>query len=253
MIRIFTLACFVILFLQPLSAQSTQENTTRNYLTSNPDGTTLKLSGIISIGLYNALVLAIQGDKIKEVIVDSKGGDVESAIKIARLIRDKNVLLTVDGACISSCANYIFTAAKRKRVLIGSLLAYHGSILTNQKLRGNFNNPMIELTASLERSFFDENGINLKLFSIWDDAIRELELSHLLITGGALSNDRSCKMTVVWAPNRKDLEQFGVLGIEEFWYPSSAEEFLYQRQNTGMANDLINYSSSSDLKIACKK
>jgi ATP-dependent protease ClpP protease subunit len=63
--------------------------------------------------------------KVKYFVVDSDGGDVAAAIKIANVIADHDITVVVNGACISSCANYFFTAGKKKIIRQG-FVAFHG-------------------------------------------------------------------------------------------------------------------------------
>lgn len=62
--------------------------------------------------------------------VRSEGGDTEAGMLLGRFIRSKHLDLEINGLCASSCANYIFPAARRKLIARGSLLAFHGTAYT---------------------------------------------------------------------------------------------------------------------------
>jgi len=63
----------------------------------------------------------------RQLVIDSPGGEVEAGIALGRWVFDLGLDLVVDGECLSSCANYVFTAARRKTVLAGSVVGWHGN------------------------------------------------------------------------------------------------------------------------------
>lgn len=64
---------------------------------------------------------------IKKIIVDSGGGDAEVGLQIGQIIASGNVDVEVQGICVSSCANYIFTAGNRK-ILNNGIVGFHGNM-----------------------------------------------------------------------------------------------------------------------------
>lgn len=64
---------------------------------------------------------------IRWVIVDSPGGAVESALDMAELMRARGMSIYVRGLCASSCANYLFVAAKLKVLGPDAIVGWHGS------------------------------------------------------------------------------------------------------------------------------
>lgn len=126
---------------------------------------------------------AIKNLKIKKLRVNSGGGDVEAAIKLALWIYHNKIDIEVIEYCLSSCANYLFTAAYRKIILPGAIVAWHGNyhhlkhtglwrndILTRMKrtretrvqARNNVLNQVNHL-VKLEQSFFKEIGVDQKI------------------------------------------------------------------------------------------
>ncbi len=63
---------------------------------------------------------------VQTVYLRSPGGDVASAIDIAREIHRRNMDVVVDGNCGSGCANYLFIAGRSKKVVYGGALLLHG-------------------------------------------------------------------------------------------------------------------------------
>lgn len=64
-----------------------------------------------------------------DIIISSGGGDAESAITLANWIRENNISITIENACISSCANYIVPAASQTLVRKGAIIGWHGGAL----------------------------------------------------------------------------------------------------------------------------
>jgi hypothetical protein len=59
--------------------------------------------------------------------VQSPGGSGEEAMKMARFIHAKGLDIEIMRGCASSCANYMFPAARRKTIPPGAVLGYHGT------------------------------------------------------------------------------------------------------------------------------
>ena len=72
-------------------------------------------------------VVALEPNRVKWLIVDSIGGDVEPAIEMANVIHQHGISIYVDGLCASSCANYLFPAARSRVLGPGAIVAWHGS------------------------------------------------------------------------------------------------------------------------------
>jgi hypothetical protein len=62
-----------------------------------------------------------------QIIVNSQGGDVFAGMELGTWIREQGLLLVVDKGCASSCANYVFTAARKKALKKHSVLIWHGN------------------------------------------------------------------------------------------------------------------------------
>jgi ATP-dependent protease ClpP protease subunit len=163
----------------------------------------------------------IMNKDIDTLIVRSGGGDVLAAIPIAEKIQKKNMDIVVDGLCVSSCADYFFIAAKRKKVSPNSLVLLHGGITA--KLEHD-SEKMIEEMAGLgakleqvelymkrwregakkEQEIYKNAGVDIAL----------MEYTHIV-------TDRDYDY---WAPPPETFKKLGVKDITEFWYPSSDKE-----------------------------
>lgn len=63
---------------------------------------------------------------LTEFSIDSQGGDVKAALKLARWIQANGLDVRVRSVCYSACANYIFIAGKKKILNSGAFVAWHG-------------------------------------------------------------------------------------------------------------------------------
>lgn len=61
--------------------------------------------------------------------VHSPGGESDEGILLGRFIHAKGLDLEIDRGCGSSCANYMFPAARHKKIPPGAVLAYHGTMI----------------------------------------------------------------------------------------------------------------------------
>jgi len=85
------------------------------------------ISGPISNELASALEETLLDLTVTELWIRSGGGDVEAGHRMGRRIRERNLKVVVDQYCISSCANYIFTAGAKRVLPDGAYVVWHGN------------------------------------------------------------------------------------------------------------------------------
>lgn len=61
------------------------------------------------------------------LVISSGGGSVMLGMDLGDWVYENEISIVIDRFCASSCANYIFTAAKRKGLKKDSILLWHGS------------------------------------------------------------------------------------------------------------------------------
>ncbi|RUO42191.1 hypothetical protein CWE22_08605 [Pseudidiomarina aestuarii] len=66
-------------------------------------------------------------DKPERLLVSSRGGEIGLGLELGNWVKDNNLDVEVMDVCASSCANYIFPAAKTKYLRKDSVLLWHGS------------------------------------------------------------------------------------------------------------------------------
>lgn len=94
---------------------------------SSKDGRTLLLEGEIKDG-DEAKFFAALTPQVKTLMLNSGGGDVRPALKMARAVRTRRLQVIVDGLCGSSCANYLFVAGSSQEVKPDSVVLWHGGV-----------------------------------------------------------------------------------------------------------------------------
>lgn len=73
-------------------------------------------------------LLLLQEEKVTRVVITSRGGNVASALDMAVAIHERQLDVEVPTVCESSCANYIFPAARNKTLGRPGAVAWHGNM-----------------------------------------------------------------------------------------------------------------------------
>ena len=95
-----------------------------------PKGTAIIATGPITTGdaaKLEMLVSAATTDEngLRRIILESPGGNVIEAVRIAEIIRNKNFVTLVKGECASACAMVLYPAGRYSMLLDGGKLGFH--------------------------------------------------------------------------------------------------------------------------------
>ena len=116
----------------------------------------------------------------ERLVMTSGGGSVKAGIALGRWVREQGLTLVIEDYCLSSCANYVFTAALRKRIRPGAVVGWHGNyrhLLETGLWREDAAGRMVregedratalrrareyaEELVALEKAFFEQIGVN---------------------------------------------------------------------------------------------
>lgn len=110
--------------------EATCSSTTRCgwYLINNH---TLGFRGEIIVSkTYKEFSKFYDSKKIDTLVINSLGGAVIDGMEIGEVIRRDKLNISVDGYCISSCANYFFLLAAAKTVK--GIVGFHGGVISNK-------------------------------------------------------------------------------------------------------------------------
>lgn len=113
---------FSILLLSSTFAYASED--TQVYL----DGNKINYQGELTQS-SNEKTFKIYGENknnIKWISIKSTGGEVNASLDLAEFINENNLNIEVTEYCLSSCANYIFTAANEKLISKNALIGFHG-------------------------------------------------------------------------------------------------------------------------------
>lgn len=116
------------------SAQPENQRLSQTFLTGKahieltPEGV-LHYQGKITFFHYESLVSLYKAAKNKpsHLSIKSLGGDGLAAIMLGHFIHQEGLSLTINDYCMSSCANFVFTASPHVTLSSNTLVVFHGS------------------------------------------------------------------------------------------------------------------------------
>jgi hypothetical protein len=91
-------------------------------------GDAVVFSGRISAGSTAQFLRLLQEPAVKRLVITSQGGNVAAALDMAGAIHERGLDVEVPTACLSSCANYIFPAGRRKTIGSPDAVGWHGNM-----------------------------------------------------------------------------------------------------------------------------
>lgn len=91
------------------------------------EGLRLRYQGEITTHGVAATRRLTQGRRIDELVIASSGGEINAGMDLGEWVHERGLTVVVDEYCLSSCANYVFTAAWQKVLARGAVVAWHGS------------------------------------------------------------------------------------------------------------------------------
>lgn len=92
---------------------------------------------------------------IKKIIITSQGGDMHAGLELGTWVRRLGLDVEVFALCQSACANYVFTAGKKKIIDKEALVLWHGSI-EQKKIR----ELQLKYQDTLSKSFYSQGALS---------------------------------------------------------------------------------------------
>ncbi|QCK86093.1 hypothetical protein E8L99_10180 [Phreatobacter aquaticus] len=166
-------------------------------------GVTLCFSGEIDAASTARAITLLPA--VTAMVITSDGGEVRAALALARALRAGGQLLVVERACVSSCANFLFTAARRKAVAPEALVVFHGGIAP-QAFGGLFGGGDERQLLGETQGFFRDIGVDGSI--TYDPPYRRDPRSGVR----SLADE--------WTASPAGLRRRGVGGIVSLWWPS---------------------------------
>jgi hypothetical protein len=109
-------------------------------------GVVLKLRGEVRVGDYRRLKMILQNSSVVGLEIRSGGGSLEEGLDIARVVRDKGLVVYASKECDSACS-VIFFAAKERHIGLGCKIGVHSV----SNLRGKEDEDSIWVTIQMSR------------------------------------------------------------------------------------------------------
>jgi hypothetical protein len=96
-------------------------------VTVSREGERVRYVGELTEEGFAALRQVSEGHPVRTLVITSAGGEINAGMDFGEWAFERRVDLEVDEICLSSCANYIFPAARNKLIRAGAVVAWHGS------------------------------------------------------------------------------------------------------------------------------
>jgi hypothetical protein len=96
-------------------------------VTVSLEGDRVRYAGELTDAGFAALRSIVRGKPVHTLTITSAGGEVNAGMDFGEWTFERRLDLEVDDICLSSCANYVFPAARNKLIRPGALVAWHGS------------------------------------------------------------------------------------------------------------------------------
>lgn len=209
---------------------------------------TLCLKGIIKP--YDKLAEVLKGASVSTMVVNSPGGYAAPALDAALIMQARGIDIYVDGICASSCANYLFVAARHKYVPEHSLVLWHGSPGANDEITTTppgwtkeevvaFNERARRVSREQAR-LLQLTGVNGKLLNVAGETFFE---NPVVVSHGWTAKDIESDAMMgrfAWTVGPKRLKQeYGITGIRQMWYPDVMTLYAYGKTVLGDGFSLI--------------
>lgn len=131
------------------------------------DGDTVRFHGQINETAAAEFLRLLAERPVTRLVITSGGGQVAAALDMAQAIHERQLDVEVPTACHSSCANYIFPAARAKLIGHASAVAWHGNmehvLYLQQTGRARWDERLMEgarYLARREAEFFRRIGVD---------------------------------------------------------------------------------------------
>lgn len=229
------LAATAILFVQAVGAQNF------NVLRLQQ---TVMVNGKLTPESVARVVTEIRRDSTQKLIINSSGGDVAAAMQLGSVVRELDLDVEVQEACVSSCANYVFSAGRKKQVADGALVVWHGSVM-QKDLRD-----MVEryrlLSGLRENELSDEQKTWLQGNGMISQKLAGLQQIQAEYFSSIGVDERITRLgqepvpvAEAWTVTASTMQAFGITNVE---LPAGYETLAYAQRwvkNSGFKEKLV--------------
>jgi hypothetical protein len=152
--------------------------------------------------------------EVERLVIRSSGGDVEAGIALGHRVFEAELDVEVRDYCLSSCANYVFPAGRRKIIPTGAVVAWHGSyrhLQITDQWRDDIAYRMRELGEDAPTAERRAHRDMLRLVSLEQALFERIGVDGYLCWAGKLPPFDAPDYYVLSAV---DMARFGVVNVE---------------------------------------
>ncbi|WP_028572875.1 hypothetical protein [Desulfonatronum lacustre] len=96
------------------------------------EGTTATFVGSITDLNVAKFLDSVEGRVVETLVIASGGGEINAGMRLGEWVFDNQADVVVEKMCMSSCANYVFTAGRRKIIRANAIVGWHGNALQKE-------------------------------------------------------------------------------------------------------------------------
>jgi hypothetical protein len=204
----------------------------------------LCFQGLINKVSATQAIEILKSKPVKTLVISSPGGSVLYALDMAEYIQAKKIDIVINRVCVSSCANYLFLAARYKYVTEGSFVGWHGGPEKNlKKVRKRVKRLRKRELKENPQTVFNESLDEYMV--LWEN---DLERQRKLLARAGVSDDllyvsvtgaqavflkkiiAEHKKSMIFVPGPEDLSgHYSVKGLVNMWHPgvqASLERYM---------------------------
>jgi hypothetical protein len=166
-------------------------------------------------------IVALFSDDTRRLVITSAGGEILSAIRLGRAVRERNMTVVVRGYCLSACAHFVFAPAKSKLIEPDALVGFHGTATAREELLERAGQPELAAVfsdaADREQELYSESSLASEL--LVQPLIEVAPICYDSRKGDPSSAYEFAVLTraTFFIPDRARLESWGVGEVEGFW------------------------------------
>jgi hypothetical protein len=166
-----------------------------------------------------AYQIAPRSQPITTLEITSMGGDIEAAIDLGEFIFNHKLSIYIPELCLSSCANYLFTAGKEKIITPNTVLGWHGGALQkNLRSDSNLTERQLLHLQQIEKEFFQLIKVDQRICTLGQEPPYNIE--------------------GFWDYNLTDLEIFNLSRVKIVTIKKNGDSYP-KKQKTGLSNLII--------------
>jgi hypothetical protein len=185
------------------------------------EGSSLRYEGVINAEGFIKIKSAIKKAKndIQWIYINSAGGQIDISMDMGLWVFRNGLNVRVQNVCLSSCANYIFPAGKKKVIEKNAIVAWHGSAIQknlNSLEIKQIDNALASIDDPAERE--KEKNKIIKDYSQYISAMKLKQENFFNKIGvnqdiTVIGQSEKYNVKNYWAMSVEDMNKFGIMNV----------------------------------------